>query len=128
MNFCGPANRSTASLFKDLHRQSELVKILSLQRQAASWVKTPQIDSWQKQDGRRVTLSKTGTSLRTENSKSTGVFALFIGEVADRDPLDGLPTKIGRGLVIVAHVDDVGGSSEVTELVDTLFPIMRDRL
>src|SRR6185436_5565403 len=131
VNFCGNASPPRRALFKDSRRQGELVKILSRQRQEANWVKTPQIDLWQKEgsNDQRLTLSKTGTTLRTERSESTGVFALFLGNVADRDPLDGLPIKIGKGLVVVAHVDDVGGSSVVTDLVDALFrAALRDRL
>ncbi len=131
MNFCGPPGPSgRADLFRDSHRQAELIKILSLQRQSADWVRknTPQINSWQQEGDRRVTLSKTGTSLRSENSESTGVFALFLGEIADRDPRDNLPIKIGKGLVVVAHVDDVGGSPEVVKLVDSLLPALRERL
>jgi len=129
-NFCGSSSPSdNRLLFQDLHRQGELIKILSLQRQA-SWVKTPHINSWQEDpEEQRVTLSKTGTTLRTERSESTGIFALFLGEVADRDPADGLPIKIGKGLVVVAHVDDVGLSTEVTKLVDFLFQAsLRDHL
>lgn len=130
VSFCERSASPTTNLFQDSRRQSELIKILSLQRQEASWVETPQIDAWQEEASEeRVTLSKTGTTLRTENSESTGIFALFLGEVADRDSLDSLPIKIGKGLIVVAHVDDVGGSSDVTDLVDNLFQVaLRERL
>jgi hypothetical protein len=114
-------------LFQNRVRQAELVKILSRQR-TASWVHTPVINAWEREAAHdRAALSKTGTSLRHDNHKSTGIFAILFGNATSHDVSDHLPTALRHGLVIVAHVDDVGGSALVTELVDSVFHILRER-
>jgi hypothetical protein len=120
---------STHVLFTDLPRHEDVVRILSQQRQA-NWVQSDDIDRWQAAAPlRRMTLSKTGTSLRQEQNESTGIFAIFLGEVASFDTVaPGLPTRAQGGLVVAAHVDDVGGSGPVTALVDQLFRLLRDRV
>ncbi|MFL6260780.1 MAG: hypothetical protein ACJ76Y_13790 [Thermoanaerobaculia bacterium] len=123
-SFCRP-EETKGELFKSQSRQHELIKMLSLQRQA-SWVKVPKIDSWQKEKpDKRITLSKTGTTLWHEGYKNTGIFVIFLGSAADKDILDRLPVKPGKGLLVLAYVDEAGSSENVTKLVDYLFDDMQ---
>ena len=55
-------------------------------------------------------------------------FAVVAGTVGARDTTDNMPIRLDRGIVIVAHVDEVGISTNVTRLVDSIFPTVRRRL
>lgn len=139
-SFCGGV-QPTKQLFSADTRHRELVEILSLQR-GASWVETNLIDQWQRPDPEnRITLSKTGTSLRKETNNSTPVFAMFVGQATAHEPMlntykanprailiPHLPTSVGKGLVLVAHVDDAGISTAATRLVDSVFPLIQTRV
>jgi hypothetical protein len=124
-SFCGSG--TPAKLFEATARHEEMLQILSRQR-GASWVKIPNIEAWVQAQPERITLSKTGTTLRAEGYESTGVFAIYIGrgEAFAGEPLR--PTRAGDGIVVVAHVDDIGESTVVTGLVDFVFPALRTRL
>lgn len=122
-DFCG-GHTSKESLFRWTSRHQELLQILSRQRDA-SWVKIPEIKRWLAAGATRAAISKTGTSLRQAGYESTGVFAIYLGQSADGPGRR--PNRLGGGIVVVAHVDDIGGSSDVTALVDFLFPLLRSR-
>jgi len=140
--FCGGAPSKT-QLFTADTREREVVEILALQR-GASWVDTTEIDAWQRPDPeRRITLSKTGTSLRKETNNSTPIFAMFVGAAGGHDPIPNkfvatpgkkaiviphLPTSVGKGLVVVTHIDDAGISTAATRLVDNIFPLLKARV
>jgi hypothetical protein len=74
----------------------------------------------------RVMLSKTGTTLRMAGYSNTGVFATYIGNVTEGDSRN--PTAVGKGIVVITYVDDLGASERVTQLVDFLFPTLERRL
>ena len=126
-NLCG--SPTTAALFTETGRHQELLQILSRQR-TANWVSIPAIEAWiaeQPQQG-RITLSKTGTTLRANGYESTGIFAIYIGRGQTFAGTPPRPTSARDGIVVVAHVDDIGGSGIVTELVNAVFPALRPRL
>jgi hypothetical protein len=126
-SFCSPSAPS-GTVFANRARQGELIKILSRQR-TAPWVETPQIDRWETSgSGTRTAISKTGTSLRQEGYRDTATFAVVAGAVGARDTTDNMPIRLDRGVVVVAHVDEVGISTNVTHLVDSVFPTLRRRL
>jgi hypothetical protein len=125
-------------------RHRELVQILSRQR-LASWVRVGGISAWVDADPlRRTLLSKTGTTARDKGEESTGVFAMFVGEVRAHTvrrlgPVGALvPSAVGDGFVVVAHVDDLGAgevapgrqqptpaSTQVSTLVDGAFEFLQ---
>lgn len=125
--FCaGSAN--APKQFDRADRWDDLTGILSHQRMTASWVRphATDITAWVSAGPGRMTASKTGTSLRNEGHSSTGIFAIYIGGSSTTNGADSIPN--GRGLVVVAHVDDIGHSSEAVQLVNDLFGSLKGRL
>jgi hypothetical protein len=124
-SFCDPP-AAAAPLFQDTERQGEVVGILSRQR-TATWmvspsISTPNINRWEHDEAAgRTAISKTGTTLRQENNNNTGVFAVVAGSIASRDVTNHLPVGVRGGVAIAAHVDDIGASRDVAQLVDHLF-------
>ncbi len=129
--FCAPPNAPTAeSQFANAARWRDLSGILAQQRTAAGWVRphASNINDWvAAAPATRVTYSKTGTSLRQLGFSSTGVFAIYVGGLPSGAPA-GEAVPNGRGLVVVAHVDDIGHSSEAVRLVNHVFPILERKL
>lgn len=137
--FCGgSAAPATADLFKLTSRYEDMMQILSRQKNAI-WVRIPTIKTWIAADPtKRGTFSKTGTSLRSAGHASTGIFAIYIGSATTASDPDHHATRGGKGIVVVAHVDDlgtelvgtrrVGASEQVTQLVDSLFDLLQVRL
>jgi hypothetical protein len=132
-SFCPGAAVPQQPLFgadaRQQDRWKELMTILSAQRMHASWVRpnAKAITAWvEAGGGKRMTASKTGTSLRGQGFSSTGIFAIYAGGVAGT--YNGQPVPDGRGVVIVAHVDDIGHSSQAVALVNDIFKHIEGRL
>lgn len=128
-SFCAPKQPATP-LFSDRARWEDLTGILSQQREAATWIQGPSqtnIRAWVQADGTRMTASKTGTSLRDTNHESTGIFAIYLGG-ASAVKANGDRVPNGRGVIVVAHVDDIGGSDRAVALVNTLMPWISTRI
>ncbi|MEO8380743.1 MAG: hypothetical protein ABI779_13855 [Acidobacteriota bacterium] len=134
--FCGDPAANATKLFQWDERYQDLAHILSRQK-TAPWVRIDKIETWLRgAPDHRGTLSKTGTSLRSAGYQSTGIFAIYIGN-ATVGP-DGHALGGGKGIVVVAHVDEVawkdpgkkevGGSEAVTMLVNSLFRTLSTRL
>lgn len=133
--FCG-TKVPKDDLFRLTSRYEELMQIMSRQK-GAHWVRIPAIENWIQQDAaNRGTFSKTGTSLRQSGQESTGIFAIYVGNTTTA--ADGYAMRGGKGVVVVAHVDDlgteivngrrVGASEQVTDLVNSLFEVLRTRI
>jgi hypothetical protein len=121
---CGGSS-AQGGLFADASRHAELLQILSRQREA-SWVHLNAVNEWIKGGPDRVALSKTGTTLRGAGYSSTGVFALFVGTATEM--IGPHPTRVGKGIVMVVYVDDIGKSDDVTRLTDHLFTALQARI
>jgi hypothetical protein len=132
--FCGSA-APTSPLFRWQERYQDLMQVMSRQKNAP-WVRADQMKTWVAAAPDRGTFSKTGTSLRNDGHQSTGIFAIYIGQA--KTAADGHALGGGKGLVVVAHIDDVawhdpgqtavGGSEAVTLMVDSLFGTLKTRL
>jgi len=122
--FCGGSS-VPGTLFSFPGRHSDIVQILSRQHEA-SWVHVPEVENWLKASPGRTMLSKTGTTLRSAGYSSTGVFATFIGDAAQSNGMG--PLAVGKGIVVVAYVDDLGKSDRVTKLLNFLFATLQRRL
>lgn len=130
--FCAPKNAvAPKPLYSNIQRWEELTGILSQQRTAANWVAphAKKITKWVDAGppGSRITLSKTGTSLRELGFSSTGIFAMYVGNKPAAAPT-GNPLPNGRGFVVIVHIDDIGHSSEAVRLMNDVFPILERRL
>jgi hypothetical protein len=128
-SFCGGTALAT-QLFRDTARWQDLTGIMSHQRAEAFWVASTSkanLDAWVAADASRMTASKTGTSLRDTNHASTGIFAVYIGG-ASSTLANGDRIPNGRGLVVVAHIDDIGGSDKAVALVNSLMPWIGTRI
>jgi hypothetical protein len=130
--FCAPPQNAPAAgeQFRDHGRWRDLTAILARQRTAAGWVleNAGNINDWvAASPGTRVTYSKTGTSLREQGFRSTGVFATYIGAIPS-GALTGDPIPNGRGLVVITHIDDIGHSGNAVQLLNAVFPILERRL
>ena len=147
--FCVPSEKMPppGAMFENAERHAAMIGILS-QQHSASWVRPNaiQIGRWvEKAPCRRVVLSKTGTTTRGGAYANTSVFAMFIGATAASSnhpaepassqidwtcsqPGSGdleVPTSVGDGLVVVAHIDTGGESLMAVRLVDSVFPLLQ---